>query len=256
MHFAMLRLDLAAGFRSGGFSRVYSALYRNRKVAVKLLFSIELDRDSILMFYKEAQILQDLQHENIVECVGITIMPPAIGVVMEYCQLGSLFDYLYVHHANQSDRSSKFGTESSVQEPDGVRLTLFRTTDTESVHMADSFSASDRGSLIHSTSRLRPSIYNYDNINKVRKANECSASALVLDKVTFKMMLDSAKGLAYMHSMGFMHCDIKSLNFLVADVGIVLIFIIYLIYYDDEGFDNKAKRLGRSSSNKWNAKKK
>ena len=34
-----------------------------------------------------------------------------------------------------------------------------------------------------------------------------------------KMMHDCAKGVEFLHSKGFMHCDIKSLNFLVTKVG-------------------------------------
>jgi len=32
------------------------------------------------------------------------------------------------------------------------------------------------------------------------------------------MMRDAAAGIAHLHAQGYMHCDIKSLNFLVAEV--------------------------------------
>jgi len=33
------------------------------------------------------------------------------------------------------------------------------------------------------------------------------------------MMRDAICGIAHLHAQGYMHCDIKSLNFLVAEVG-------------------------------------
>ena len=35
--------------------------------------------------------------------------------------------------------------------------------------------------------------------------------------INYEMMLDCVRGLAYIHSVGYMHCDIKSLNFLVTE---------------------------------------
>jgi serine/threonine protein kinase len=42
-----------------------------------------------------------------------------------------------------------------------------------------------------------------------------SLGHLIPLSVRLKMIRDCAAGLAYLHSKGFMHCDIKSLNFLV-----------------------------------------
>ena len=36
-----------------------------------------------------------------------------------------------------------------------------------------------------------------------------------IQPVYYDMMLDAARGIAFMHSKGYMHCDIKSPNFLV-----------------------------------------
>ena len=97
IHFGMLSIDITQ-FTPGGFSRVYAAGYRGEKVALKLLFALELNRDSIIQFYKEAQTLKDLSHKNIVQCLGVTVMPPAVGLIMEYCSYGSLYDFLYVNN--------------------------------------------------------------------------------------------------------------------------------------------------------------
>lgn len=36
----------------------------------------------------------------------------------------------------------------------------------------------------------------------------------------YRMILDAVSAIEYLHSKGYMHCDIKSLNYLVADVSI------------------------------------
>ena len=42
-----------------------------------------------------------------------------------------------------------------------------------------------------------------------------------------EIMCDVVRGLAFMHSKGFMHCDIKSLNFLVSEVCIGGLHILH-----------------------------
>ena len=41
-----------------------------------------------------------------------------------------------------------------------------------------------------------------------------------------KMMKDAISGVAFLHSRGYLHCDIKSLNFLVDEVRVQVSFMI------------------------------
>lgn len=97
LHFGLLELDSKLGFIPGGFSRVYFGTLRGRDpVAVKVIFSIELSPHEIVHFCREAKILGDLPHPNIVQCLGVCVMPPALALVFEFCKYGSLFNFLYV----------------------------------------------------------------------------------------------------------------------------------------------------------------
>jgi serine/threonine protein kinase len=95
IHFGLIQLDKDVGFVAGGFSRVYFGKVRDAKVALKMLFVIELTPGSISDFCREADIIHGIKHPNIISCLGVCIMPPAISIVLEYCALGSLFDVLY-----------------------------------------------------------------------------------------------------------------------------------------------------------------
>jgi serine/threonine protein kinase len=177
IHFGLIKLNYSRDMVRGGFSKVYFGLYKNQKVAVKMLFVMELTAQTIKDFYREADVLVQLSGELVVECKGVTIMPPAIAVVMEYCPLGSLYSFLYENSASK-------GLEFS---PDG------RTYSTDSVREPQqlSFSSSagpDFGSMDLSTKH--------------------------------SMMLDASAALAFVHRKGYMHCDMKSLNYLVTDVSL------------------------------------
>lgn len=56
---------------------------------------MELTQERIISFCEEATLLNSLQHENIVSCQGVAIMPPALSLVTEFCVHGSLFDFLH-----------------------------------------------------------------------------------------------------------------------------------------------------------------
>ncbi len=51
------------------------------QVAIKFLFCMELTPGRVVEFCNEATLLNSLQHENIVHCHGVAIMPPAISLV-------------------------------------------------------------------------------------------------------------------------------------------------------------------------------
>eukprot|EP00952_Eustigmatos_sp_NYUAD-ZCMA_P005978 25881-Eustigmatos_ZCMA.PRE.1 len=55
---------------------------------------MELDIDAIEAFCQEARILHSLAHPNILACRGVCIMPPALCLVTEFCENGSLFSFL------------------------------------------------------------------------------------------------------------------------------------------------------------------
>lgn len=189
IHFGMLDIDMT-GYNSGGFSRVYKATFKRQRVALKLLFGMELNRESIVQFYKEAQILKDLEHPNIVSCVGVTIMPPAVGLIMEFCPFGSLFDFLYTKQIAVAPapasrfRASSLGSRGS--ESTTLSVPRIRT--------------SSGGVASFSVGRRATSTPIYSG-----KGHE------------YQMMLDAARALEHVHSHGFLHCDMKSLNYLVTD---------------------------------------
>eukprot|EP00981_Chlorochromonas_danica_P004300 scaffold865_cov160-Ochromonas_danica.AAC.19 len=63
---------------------------------------MELTPERIISFCEEATLLNSLQHENIVSCQGVAIMPPALSLVTEFCVHGSLFDFLHAKKDNQT----------------------------------------------------------------------------------------------------------------------------------------------------------
>jgi hypothetical protein len=241
IHYGMINIDLQKGvYATGGFSRVYLADYRQRCVAVKLLFAMELTPESIVMFYKEAQILQDLQSEYVVECVGITLMPPAIGVVMEYCQNGSLFDFLYAGSGSAvelSTASSGTGVRATLvghcadPGPAAARLSVAGPAGIDSFSIDCEAGAEPRARASHTkgswslpANRLSALFSSTPApLHTIRESaglrnNSCLTNAAEgALTAKYDMMLDAASGLAFMHSKGYMHCDIKSLNYLVTD---------------------------------------
>ena len=122
IHFGLLDLDEHLGYVAGGLSRVYFGRLRNEMVAVKILFAMELTPRIVEAFYEEVQVLYELQHENVVQCLGVSVMPPAVCVVLEHCQYGSLYDYLY--KIPKLSASNKGHRARSVEvDPDESRMT-------------------------------------------------------------------------------------------------------------------------------------
>eukprot|EP00601_Ochromonadales_sp_CCMP2298_P000303 CAMPEP_0173174692 /NCGR_PEP_ID=MMETSP1141-20130122/3490_1 /TAXON_ID=483371 /ORGANISM="non described non described, Strain CCMP2298" /LENGTH=413 /DNA_ID=CAMNT_0014096837 /DNA_START=99 /DNA_END=1337 /DNA_ORIENTATION=- len=93
LHFGLIQFDTDLKYVPGGFSRVYFGQVRRERVALKTLFAIELNAEAIREFYAEASVLYQLRHPNVVRCIGVCVMPPAL--TLEWCRHGSLFDFLY-----------------------------------------------------------------------------------------------------------------------------------------------------------------
>ena len=79
---------------SGNFSNVYEGIFKDslmasRKVAIKIL----KDESNYKEFFKEAFAASDLNHENIVEFLGICIEPTNM-IIFEFMEGGELLTYL------------------------------------------------------------------------------------------------------------------------------------------------------------------
>eukprot|EP01035_Chromulina_nebulosa_P017916 gene17916-23536_t len=113
LHFGLITLDKNVGFVAGGFSRVYfGKIKREEKVALKVMFAMELTPQDITEFFTEAKILYSNNHPNIVKCIGVCVMPPAVAIVLEYCRYGSLFDFL--HQSNIQTNNNNVGRDGYV----------------------------------------------------------------------------------------------------------------------------------------------
>lgn len=168
IHYGLLKFNFLK-FSTGGSSRVYFGKLKMVSVAIKVLVCFDLDVHKIKEFYQEALVLSKLKHERVVGCVGVTIIPPSLGTVMEYCCNGSLYSFLY--EGIRSHSTSSFSERSS------------RST-----------------SIVNRTTEMSLFMPPIEN------------------EVEIQMMLDAATALEFIHSKGYIHCDVKSLNYLVTEV--------------------------------------
>ena len=69
---------------------------RSRRVAIKKLKTSGTSPANLMDFEREITIMKSLNHENIVEILGV-VTEPEISLVMEYLDHGSLQCYLKIH---------------------------------------------------------------------------------------------------------------------------------------------------------------
>eukprot|EP01035_Chromulina_nebulosa_P017731 gene17731-23323_t len=79
---------------SGSFSKVYPGEYRGIPVAIKMIFTPDLNPEVIRRCCNEAEILSSIRHENVVDIYGVSVLPPSVCIVLEKCEFGSLSDIL------------------------------------------------------------------------------------------------------------------------------------------------------------------
>jgi hypothetical protein len=76
LNFAYLSLDKKKMLGCGSYSKVYRGKYRGTPVAIKLLFTVDLNPEIIRRCCTEAQLLSDVSHPNVVEIFGVSVLPP------------------------------------------------------------------------------------------------------------------------------------------------------------------------------------
>jgi Protein kinase domain len=87
-------LDILQQIAEGGTAAVHIGTYNGRAVAVKVFKCEMLTPKYISRFAQEAAFSHRLQHECIVESIGVCVVPPSICLVQEFMEGGSLFHVL------------------------------------------------------------------------------------------------------------------------------------------------------------------
>jgi len=82
----------------GAFGCVYLGMLNGTEVAIKLLSKSDASEMDIKEFLEEAELLRNLpMHPNVVLFRGVTVPPDQLSIVTDYCNGGSLSEYLKNH---------------------------------------------------------------------------------------------------------------------------------------------------------------
>jgi hypothetical protein len=76
LNFACIKIDFRAHLGAGSFSKVYKGTYRGQECAIKLIYTVDLTTDVIQRVAAEASILSSIRHPNIVNILGVSVLPP------------------------------------------------------------------------------------------------------------------------------------------------------------------------------------
>lgn len=81
---------------AGGTGRVYRGLYQEKTVAIKMLYCIHLEQETIRNFCLENSLLSTIRHPNVVQVEGVCVNPPALASVMELCDGSCVANVLWI----------------------------------------------------------------------------------------------------------------------------------------------------------------
>jgi serine/threonine protein kinase len=158
-------------------------------VAVKTLTKAKLSKADIRDFKREAGVSCALKHPNVVRCHGVYINPPKLGIVMEFCDKGDLFDAL-----ERLDRKRAFyGLDRAAGSgPAAPAASVGRALSQDGRGGGGSNSAAARAK------REKDLVCPFD---PMRLAHEVAAA------------------MHYLQQSGVVHRDLKSLNVVLAQAG-------------------------------------
>jgi len=91
----MSKLKIKKKIGEGAFGCVYLGILDKSEVAIKQLLKLNTTEEDIKEFMAEAEIMRNLPaHPNVVLFRGVTVPPDPLSIVTDYCNGGSLSEYL------------------------------------------------------------------------------------------------------------------------------------------------------------------
>lgn len=89
------KLKLGKRIGKGSFGEVYLGHYLGTEVAVKKILANKITPEFTQEFAREATLMRDLRHPNVVQFIGAAFEEPDICIVTEYMSQGSLYHLLH-----------------------------------------------------------------------------------------------------------------------------------------------------------------
>ena len=102
------KYTLSKKIGKGSFSKVYKATYEDKEYAIKIVKLDKLNEKIRKNFEYEVEILEKLKHNNIVKCYEILKGNNTLCIVLEYCELGDLSDYIKSNKINKEEGKKIF----------------------------------------------------------------------------------------------------------------------------------------------------
>lgn len=241
LNFAYISLDKNKQLGSGSFSRVYLGRYRKKPCAVKLIFTVDLTIEVIQRVAAEAQLLSLIRHPNVVDILGVSVLPPSVCILLELCVYGSLGDALRHNSAitaaicafapileqnnDISDNSSTVTQLSMRGYVNGYNsfISYNRMTGYEGSHSVRSESSNSNVSALMSVMSGTSAGASQTSMNLATAAPAPVVTATQIAALSLSwtdrlyLAVGCARGLAALHtfSADLCHRDIKSFNFLL-----------------------------------------
>jgi serine/threonine protein kinase/WD40 repeat protein len=207
---------------AGGMGVVYEAeeIKLGRRVALKVLSLDRLDRrDRVERFRREAQLASRLHHTNIVPVFGIGEEEGKFFYAMQFIDGLPLSDLIRILRDQQSERFGKVSVYEGL-ESDG--------RDISNVDRSDGVEPSDSSTIIERLS------------GGTSSANEVTPYF----RNAARFMQQAAESLAYAHSEGVVHRDVKPANLLLGLHGRLWITDFGLARQQDSGLTQTGNVLG------------
>jgi len=88
-------VELGEIINQGGFSVVHKALWHGTKVAIKKLFDPNITQELLDEFDNEVQKLEQIRHPNILMLLAVHRKPPALSIITELIEGGSMYQLLH-----------------------------------------------------------------------------------------------------------------------------------------------------------------
>jgi len=124
-HFELSECDVGPEIAAGGFSTVHRGTWHSTKVCVKKIFDPNINEELLAEFDNEVQKLEQIRHPNIIILLAVHRKPPALSLITEMVDGGSL--YVLLHSTSKFNFATPVDLQPKdlleIMDPTGVAIT-------------------------------------------------------------------------------------------------------------------------------------